>query len=790
MAAGARPHSSHWGAFSGELRDGRLEAVPHPDDPAPSPLLRNFTTALRHRSRVARPLVRRGWLEQGPGSDNRRGSDDFVALDWDDALDLLAAELKRVSDTYTPEASYGGSYGWSSAGRFHHAQSQLHRFLNTCFGGYVRSVNTYSNGAGAVILPHVLAPVDDITRRNNTWHEVAEHSELVVAFGGIPIRNAMVSAGGNSQHVAPGALRRAASRGVRFVLVSPIRDDLPSDLDVRWLAAVPGTDTALMLGLAHTLAVEALHDRKFLQEFCTGYDEFEAYLMGQSDGQAKDAIWAAGISGIAADDIRKLARQMAASRTLINVSYSLQRAEHGEQPVWMAVTLASMLGQVGQEGGGFIFGLGSIGNVGKPALAVPLPTLPQGRNGVASYIPVARIADMLLHPGEAYDYNGSRLTYPNIRLVYWAGGNPFHHHQDLKRLGRAFARPDTIVVHESVFTATTRFADFILPATLTLERDDIGAAGNDPKMIAMHRLAEPFAQARDDFDIFAALSGRLGHEAEFTEGRSSRQWLAQLYELTRAALAHRGVNPPSFEEFWEAGEIALPITEELGTLRAFRADPKSNPLSTPSRRIEITSPTIAAFNYRDCPGHPAWLPATEWLGSDRARQFPLQLISNQPAGRLHSQLDFGDYSTSLKVNGRERLRIHPDDAARRGIRNGDVVKVFNDRGTCLAGVMTTSDLRRGVVQLSTGAWYDPQEVTGLGSICAHGNPNVLTRDIGTSSLAQGCAGQRVLVEIERFRGEPPPVRAYDTPTIIDMDDRLRAHATSRKVERKTVMQGQ
>ena len=125
-----KPHSSHWGVFSGQWVDDRLVVRPHPQDPDPNPIIENFPEALNHRVRIAKPMVRRGWLERGPGKDPRRGRDEFVPMEWPEALDLLAGELSRVRDTHGPGAIFGGSYGWSSAGRFHHAQSQVHRFLN------------------------------------------------------------------------------------------------------------------------------------------------------------------------------------------------------------------------------------------------------------------------------------------------------------------------------------------------------------------------------------------------------------------------------------------------------------------------------------------------------------------------------------------------------------------------------------------------------------------------------------------------------------------------------------
>ncbi|MCB2012021.1 MAG: Asp-tRNA(Asn)/Glu-tRNA(Gln) amidotransferase GatCAB subunit C, partial [Geminicoccaceae bacterium] len=160
MLGAKRLHSSHWGAFRAELSDGGMTVLPFENDHDPAPMLANIAAAKDHPARLSRPLVRRGWLEDGPGPDDRRGSDAYVEMDWEEALDLTARELVRLGALAgLPESGplpgahvFGGSYGWSSAGRFHHAQSQVHRFLNVAFGGYVASVDTYSSAAGAVIL--------------------------------------------------------------------------------------------------------------------------------------------------------------------------------------------------------------------------------------------------------------------------------------------------------------------------------------------------------------------------------------------------------------------------------------------------------------------------------------------------------------------------------------------------------------------------------------------------------------------------------------------------------------
>ncbi|GAA5123620.1 molybdopterin-dependent oxidoreductase [Haloechinothrix salitolerans] len=754
-------HLAHWGAFSPIVRDGADGVDGHADvtavrpstsDTAPSPLLGNLVGSLRHPLRIDRPYVRAGWLERGRGPDRRRGEDAFVSMSWDDVLDVLADELRGVYDTAGPDAVFGGSYGWSSAGRFHHAQSQVHRFLNT-LGGYVRSVNTYSVGTSEVLLPHILGGGVEVLGALTSWQVLAEHTELMVCVGGLPAKNTAVAPGGVSRHRVSEHLRSMADRGVEFVIVGPDRADIPEELSARWLPVRPGTDTAFLLALAYVLVTERRYDAAFVRTHCTGFDRVVPYLTGKADGIAKNPAWAAALCGIDVAAITELARAMSTRRTMLTVTYALQRAEFGEQPVWAAVLVATLLGQIGLPGGGFGHGYGSMADNGLPAQTWSLPTLPQGTNPVTTAIPVARIADMLLNPGREYDYDGRRHRYPDIELIYWCGGNPFHHHQQLTKLREAWRRVNTIVVHEPYWTATARHADIVLPATVTLERDDIGASRADAVLTAMRRCADPYAEAWDDYAIFAELAARLGVAEAYTEDRTAEQWLRHLYEDWR----QRTGNPdlPDFGAFWAAGSVTLPEPQPSVLFADFRRDPMAHPLRTPSGRIELYSATIASFDYEDCPGHPAWLAPAEWHGSPRAEWFPLVLLANNPATRLHSQLDFGPYSQASKVAGREPIRMHPADAASRGIVDGDLVRVYNDRGACLAGAVLDDDLLPGVVQLSTGAWFTP--VPGTDPVlCTAGSVNVLTRDTGSSRLSQGCSGSRVLVEVARWSGPVPP----------------------------------
>jgi biotin/methionine sulfoxide reductase len=734
--------SSHWGTYWVDVDDDRVTALrDFGEDQDPSPIGQGIIDVLSGPTRITTPMVRKGWLEGGAGAAReKRGQEDFVAVTWDEVNQLLADELSRVRRDYGNQAIYAGSYGWASAGRFHHAQSQLKRFLN-CIGGCTSSKNAYSYAAAEVVVPHVLGTFRGFIDASTSWESIASDCDLFVAFGGVPLKNGQISQGGTGAHVQKAGVSAAYKAGVQFVNISPLRSDVMDGINAEWLAPRPSTDAALMLGLAHTLMVEALHDQAFLNRYTVGFERFAAYLAGQQDGIAKSADWAADICALPADTIRDLARRMAKSRTMISVAWALTRQDHGEQPYWAAITLAAMLGQIGLPGAGIGFGYSAVNNIGLNRQQIDYASFPQGKNPVDDFIPVARLTDMLENPGGRFDYDGQSYEYPDIRLVWWAGGNPFHHHQDLNRMRGAWAKPETIIVNEWCWNALAKHADIVLPCTTTFERSDIAMSPKDPYLVVMDQAIKPIGQARDDHQIMCGIAAKLGVQEAFTEGRSAAEWQRWIWDDSRQRASQDGIELPDWDSFQQNGWFKVPEPNKPTVMmEEFRNNPDANPLATPSGKIEIFSEKIASFGYDDCPGHAVWLEPFEWLG--RAKPDQLHMISNQPHNKLHSQLDHGSVSEGDRPHGVEPVTMHPADANARNLSAGQIVCIHNMRGACFAELNISADIRPGVIQIATGAWYDPD-----GNTCRKGNPNTLTPDKGTSALAQGPIAHSCLVSV-------------------------------------------
>ena len=755
--------SAHWGSYQFDTDANPVRLRPFADDPAPSEIGAGWQDAAFDPAvRIARPAIRKGWLEGDAGA--ARNNDAFVEVPWGEALDLAGGALKQTIAAHGNKAIYGGSYGWASAGRFHHAQSQLRRFLNLA-GGYTGSKDTYSHAAAAVLFPHVLGMsnqqfAEDLT----SWPQIADHCTLMLAFGGISTRTAQIAAGGVTEHDIGHWMQKAGENGMQTLCISPLANDVDAVAGLSWQSIRPGSDTALMMALTHELIVNGVHNTAFLERYVTGWDTYQDYLLGKTDGHPKSPDWAAPTCDISADTMRALARRLPQERVMVSLAWGMQRGDHGEQPIWAGLALAAALGQIGQPGTGFGFGYGSTNMGGRPQRFISWPALSQGPSNVLDYIPVARIADMLLHPGAQYAYDCETRQYPDIKLVYWAGGNPFHHHQDLGKLEQAWTRPETVIVHDHSWTATARRADIVLPCTTPLERDDLMLNRKDNRLLYMSRIRAPMGDARDDYAIFSDLAERLGVAGDFTEGRNVEDWHRHIWEQTCAVGVQEGIELPDFESFRAQGVFQTGTDEMSRTaLGDFARDPEAHPLRTPSKRIEVFSDTIAQQNLPDCAGHPTWYPPAEQTSAEVPELF--HLISNQPRTRLHGQLDNGPVAKASKTKDRETCWMQTDAAQAIGLSAGDVVLLHNARGGCLAGLELDANMRSDCVVLPTGAWLDLQD-THRGRICVHGNPNMLTIDKGTSGLGQGNIAHTAVVQIEKWEGPVPEISVHHPPRFI------------------------
>ena len=738
--------SSHWGAFEAVIENGKLVSTnSFKHDLNPNNISKLIPKAVYHKTRIKRPSIRKGWLQDPEGrSRHLRGNDDFHEVPWDEAVEIASNEIKRIKDKYGNSSIYGGSYGWSSAGKFHHAQTQLQRFLNS-IGGYVGAFGSYSTAAAQVIIPHVLGMnfLQLIFNFQNTWPTIQENTKNILMFGGINPNNSKVSMGGSTRHENDAWFKKFNDKNINLINISPQKVDAPSGSS--WLPIIPGTDTAFMLGIAYELESKDLADRNFLKNYTVGYEKFKLYLTGQKDGQPKNAEWAENICGISADTIRSIAVKISQERTLITVAWSLQRAQNGEQPYWMATTLASMLGQIGLPGGGIGFGYGAIGGVGNPIKNFGGLSFPKGKNPISDFIPVARIAEMLNSPRSNYEFNGEERVYPDIKLIYWCGGNPFHHHQDLNSFHKAWQKPDTIIVNEPWWTSTAKRADIVFPATTSYEREDIGKAnGGDNYIFHMPKLIDPVGESKNDYTIFSELSQKLGFHKEFTEGKNDDEWIEHLYNEFQVFMEKSGTHCPSLDVLKDKSWITLPVAgKEFASkpFQEFRKNPEESPLQTPSGKIEIFSEKIDSFGYSECPGHPIWIEPDEWLGSNLTENFPYHLVSPQPNDKLHSQLECA--IADIPNERPTPIMINQEDAKELNVKSGNIVRIYNMRGSCLARAQISDEIKKGVLSLPTGAWFDTDEE----GIEQQGNPNALTFDKGTSRLGQGPSAHTTLVNI-------------------------------------------
>ena len=794
--------AARWGILKASVKNGKIvKSAPWKITSKIPNTLQNTMADLVYNTRVKAPMVRKSYLADPDNpKPELRGLDEWVEVKYEDAIKLVARELKKTREQKGADSVFAGSYGWQSTGNVHVSRTLLHRFMNLS-GGFTGVTGDYSTGAAQVIMPHVTGS-NQVYEQQTSWPVVLENSKVVVFWGLNPISTLRV-AWTSSDEQGFKYFEQLKNSDKEIIIIDPIKTVSGKYFEgkAKWIAPRPNTDVAMMLGMAQHLYSQGKYDKEFLQNYTVGFEKFVPYLTGQSDGVAKTPEWASEICGIGADLIKELAIKFYENRTMIMAGWGIQRAHHGEQAHWMIVTLCAMLGQIGLAGGGFGFSYhyanggaptcagGVIGGMNAASVGVVkdgkflglAQDQKQGGEAAQAWLvntakvafPLARIADALLNPGKTIDANGVKITYPKIDFIYWVGGNPIVHHQDTNTNIKAWRKPRTIVVNEIYWTPTAKMADIVFPTTTEYERNDITMSGDYSNMhiIPMKQVVAKQYGAKDDYQIFTDLCKAYadGLAEVYTDGgKTEMDWIKEFYEGAASAVNANtalGIQMPSFEQWWEKNEptefYETPESAAYVSFEDFRNDPVLEALGTPSGLIEIYSDTIAAMNYKDCGAHPMWFEPVEWLGmKDKPAKF--HLLSLHPLDRLHSQQSNTSNRKRYAVADREPVLINTEDAKELGIKQGDLVRVYNARGEILAGANVSDDIMRGVVQIFEGAWYDPN-AEGL---CKNGNPNVLTIDLPTSELANGNIAHTALVNIELYKhkaGEDIKLTAFMPP---------------------------
>ncbi|CCN45620.1 Trimethylamine-N-oxide reductase precursor (TMAO reductase) (Trimethylamine oxidase) [Vibrio nigripulchritudo MADA3029] len=772
---------SHWGAFRAHIYGGKVQEIkPLEMDSHPTDMINGIKGIIYSPSRVRYPMVRLDWLKKHKYSADTRGNNRFIRVTWDEALDLFYRELERVQKDYGPWALHAGQTGWRQTGQFHSCTSHMQRAVGM-HGNYITKVGDYSTGAGQTIMPYVLGSTE-VYAQGTSWSEILENSDNIILWANDPVKNLQVGWNCETHESFPylEQLKEKVAKGeINVLSVDPVKNKTQRYLQNDHMYINPMTDVAFMLAVAHVLYKEDLHDKEFIKTYCLGFDPFIQYVLGETkDKIEKTPEWAAEICGVEADKIREFARMLVSGRTQILMGWCIQRQEHGEQPYWAAAVVAAMVGQIGLPGGGISYGHHYSG-IGVPSTGFAAPggfprNLDQGMkpkwdnkdfNGYSRTIPVARWIDCLLEPGKEIRYNGSKVKLPDYKMMVISGNNPWHHHQDRNRMKKAFRKLQTVVTIEFAWTATCRFSDIVLPACTQWERNDIDVYGSysGRGLVAMQKLVDPLFQSRTDFDIFTELTRRFGRHKEYTRGMDEMEWVRSLYEDCRNANKAK-FDMPEFDEFWEKGVLDFGTGKPWVRHADFRKDPEINALGTPSGFIEISSRTIGRMGYEHCQDHPMWFEKTERShGGPGSEKHPYWLQSCHPDKRLHSQMcESEEFRATYAVQGREPVYINPVDAKKKGIKDGDLVRVFNDRGQLMAGAVVTDSFPQGVIRIEEGAWYGPLNEKE-GAICTYGDPNTLTQDIPTSELAQATSANTCIVDFEKFSGEVPPVTSFGGP---------------------------
>ncbi|MBO0958345.1 molybdopterin-dependent oxidoreductase [Neobacillus sp. MM2021_6] len=689
---------------------------------------RNYRSLLYHPDRLKYPMKRVG----------KRGEGKFKRISWDEAIDTIAAEVKRIGEQYGPESRYVNYASGQSWGL--HGGKNAARKLLALTGGYLNYRNDYSSGAGNVATPYTYG-----TNNSGSSFDSLLHSKYIILWGQNP--SEMIFSTPYREY-----LMQAKKNGAKIIVIDPRYTDTAIAFADEWIPILPTTDNAMMDAMGYVIVTENLHDQAFIDQYCIGFDgnhlpkgvlkeeSIKSYLLGEKDGVVKTPEWAEKICRVPAEKIREIAREYAKAKPAALIQgWAAQRQAYGEQFMRGGAQLACLTGNVGKLGG---WAAGT-GYWSRSDIVYPFSY----DNPIKASIPcflwtkaVEQGTEMTVEDG----LQGTDKLSTNIKCIFNMAGNMLiNQHSDINKTIKLLedeSKVEFIVVSDLFMTPSAKFADILLPGTTFFERYDIGVPWCFGDYVVFgDKTIDPLYECRDEYDVFAEVAGKLGVKEKFTEGKTTLDLVRESVDRTKKEL---DPNFPAFEEFRKKGVYHFKFDAPLVGFKEQIDDLQNHPFETPSGKIELFSKALWDMNRHDeIPAIAKYIPSWEGPEDPLNEKFPLQLISWHYKRRCHSTYDNQPW---LEEVAKQEIWINPKDAEKRGISDGDRVQVMNDRGSLNIVVKVTPRITPGVVGIPQGAWYTPDKA-GLDQ---RGSINVLTSQRPTP-LAKANPQLTNLVEVKK-----------------------------------------